>query len=78
MKDNTKNNRIEEVMTGAIKNLRNLVDVDIVVGKPIETNSNLVINTITKYKMTIKTTKIPNAICIPSITSTTCSKYKNK
>ena len=51
MKDNTKNNRIEEVMTGAIKNLRNLVDVDIVVGKPIETNSNLVIIPLTKVTM---------------------------
>ena len=31
-------NRIEEVMTSAMRNLKSLVDIDVVVGKPIETN----------------------------------------
>ncbi len=39
MKDNEFNNRIEEVMTSAMKNLRSLVDVDIVVGKTITSGS---------------------------------------
>ena len=51
MKDNNYNNKIEEVMTSAMKNLRSLVDVDIVVGKPIETTSNLVIIPLTKVAM---------------------------
>ena len=46
-----KNNRIEEVMSGAIKNLRSLVDVDVVVGKQIEKSSNLVIIPLTKVTM---------------------------
>lgn len=46
-----KNNRIEEVMSGAMKNLRMLVDVDVVVGRQIETNSNLVIIPLTKVTM---------------------------
>ena len=46
-----KSNRIEEVMSGAIKNLRSLVDVDVVVGRQIETNSNLVIIPLTKVTM---------------------------
>lgn len=47
MKDNFFNNRIEEVMTSAMKNLRSLVDVDIVVGKPI-TSGMLFIIPLTK------------------------------
>ena len=35
MKDNVNHNKIEEVMASAMKNLRTLVDVDIVVGKSI-------------------------------------------
>lgn len=51
MKEYTKNNRIEEVMSGAIKNIRSLIDVDVVIGKPIETNSNLTIIPLTKVTM---------------------------
>ena len=47
MKDNEFNNRIEEVMTSAMKNLRSLVDVDIVVGKTI-TSGTLSIIPLTK------------------------------
>lgn len=43
MKDNYFNNKIEEVMNSAMKNLKNLVDVDVVVGKPICANSLLII-----------------------------------
>ena len=35
MKDNNYSSRIEDVMTSAMKNLRSLIDVDIVVGKTI-------------------------------------------
>ncbi len=45
------NNRIEEVMSSAMKNLRSLVDVDVVVGNPIETNSRLTIIPLTKVTM---------------------------
>lgn len=52
MKDNNiYKNKIEEVMTSAMNNLRTLVDVDIVVGKPIETNSSLTIIPLTKVTM---------------------------
>ena len=51
MKDNNKSNRIEEFVSGAIKNMRSLVDVDIVIGKPIDTNSNLIIIPLTKVTM---------------------------
>lgn len=51
MKDNNKSNRIEEFVSGAIKNMRSLVDVDIVIGKPIDTNSNLIIVPLTKVTM---------------------------
>lgn len=47
MKDNF-NNRIEEVMSTAMHNIRSLVDVDIVVGQPIATNSNATIIPLTK------------------------------
>ncbi len=49
MKDN--NNRIEEVMSVAMENMRSLIDVDIVVGKPIVTTSQLVILPLTKVTM---------------------------
>ena len=51
MKDNSMNNKIEEVMSSAMKNLRSLVDIDVVVGKPIQTNSELVIIPLTKVTM---------------------------
>ena len=51
MKGEMFKNRIEDVMTSAMKNLRTLVDVDIVVGKQIETNSNLIIIPLTKVTM---------------------------
>lgn len=51
MKDKSFNNKIEDVMTSAMKNLRSLVDVDIVVGKPIETTSELTIIPLTKVTM---------------------------
>lgn len=52
MKDGfNKSNRIEEFVSGAIKNMRSLVDVDVVVGKKIETDSNLTIIPLTKVTM---------------------------
>ena len=51
MKDNNNNNRIEEVMTSAMRNLKSLVDIDVVVGKPIETNSTMTIIPLTKVTM---------------------------
>lgn len=51
MKINEYNNKIEEVMTSAMKNLRTLVDVDIVVGKAIETNSSMTIIPLTKVTL---------------------------
>ncbi len=44
-------NRIKQVMTETIKSMRSLVDVDIVIGKPIETNSLLTIIPLTKVTM---------------------------
>lgn len=38
MKDNFYGNKIEEVMTSAMKNLRSLIDVDVVVGDIISSN----------------------------------------
>ncbi len=49
MKDEYKN-RIEEIMSTALKNMRSLVDVDIVVGKPIVSN-DLIIIPLTKVSM---------------------------
>ncbi len=51
MKDNVYSNKIEEVMTSAMKNLRTMVDVDVVVGRPIETNTKLTIIPLTKVTM---------------------------
>ena len=42
MKDNF-NNKIEEVMSTAMKNIRSLIDVDIVIGKPIATTASVTI-----------------------------------
>lgn len=51
MKDNNKINRIEEFVSGAIKNIKTLIDVDVVVGKAIDSNSNLTIIPLTKVTM---------------------------
>lgn len=46
------NSRIEEVMASGMRNLRSLVDVDVVVGEPIKSaNSNLTIIPLTKVSM---------------------------
>ena len=51
MKKFNKNNRIEEVMTVAMRNLKSLVDVDLVVGKSIVANEKLTIIPLTKVTM---------------------------
>ena len=51
MKSENYINKIEEVMTSAMKNLRSLVDVDVVIGKKIETDSNITIFPLTKVTM---------------------------
>lgn len=51
MKDNQKSNRIEEFVSGAISNIKSLIDVDIVIGKPIQSGSNLTIIPLTKITM---------------------------
>ena len=38
MKDNQMNNKIEEVMSSAMKNLRTLVDIDVVVESQFKVN----------------------------------------
>ena len=43
--------KIEDVMVIAMKNLRTLVDVDIVVGRPIQANEKLLIIPLTKVTM---------------------------
>ena len=43
--------KIEDVMVSAMKNLRTLVDVDIVVGRPIQANEKLLIIPLTKVTM---------------------------
>lgn len=50
MKDNQNNNKIEEVMKSAFNNIRSLIDVDVVVGKPILANS-LIVYPLTKVSM---------------------------
>ncbi len=47
MKDSF-NNRIEEVMSTAMRNIRSLVDVDIVIGKPIASSSSVTIIPLSK------------------------------
>ena len=51
MKDSYMGNKIEDVMISAMKNFRTLVDVDIVVGKPISANENMSIIPLTKVTM---------------------------
>lgn len=51
MKEINKGNRIEEIIDGTIKNLRGLVDVDLVVGSQIKTDSRLIIYPLTKVTM---------------------------
>ena len=51
MKDMNKSNRIEEMVAGAMNNLKSLVDVDLVIGSQIKTNSNLIIYPLTKVTM---------------------------
>lgn len=51
MKDNFSGNKIDEVMNSALKNIRTLVDVDVVVGKQIANNSGLVVLPLTKVTM---------------------------
>lgn len=41
-------NKIEEVMTSSIKNLQSLIDVDVVIGKPIFQNELMTIVPLTK------------------------------
>ncbi len=50
MRDNY-NSRIEEVMSTAMKNIRSLVDVDVVVGEPIKSSTELTIIPLTKVTM---------------------------
>lgn len=51
MKEFLGGNRIKDVMAESIKSMRSLVDIDVVVGKAIETNSNLTIIPLTKVTM---------------------------
>lgn len=51
MKDVKNNNRIQEIVYGAVDNIKSLIDVDVVIGKPIEAGSNLTIIPLTKVTM---------------------------
>ena len=51
MKDRVYKNKIEEVMNSAMNNLKSLVDIDVVVGKPIISNANMTIIPLTKVTM---------------------------
>lgn len=51
MKDSFSGSKIDEVMSTALKNIRSLVDVDVVVGKQIENNSGLIVLPLTKVTM---------------------------
>ncbi len=51
MKEIGGENRIRDVMAETIKSMRTLVDVDIVIGKPIQSNSLLTIIPLTKVTM---------------------------
>ena len=51
MKDSFSGSKIDEVMSTALKNIRSLVDVDVVVGKPIENESSLIVLPLTKVTM---------------------------
>ena len=48
MKDKIYKNKIEEVMNSAMNNLKSLVDIDVVVGKPIVSNDMMTIIPLTK------------------------------
>lgn len=50
MRDDFKN-KIDEIMSTALHNIRSLVDVDIVVGQPISTESDLIIIPLTKVSL---------------------------
>ena len=51
MKDKIYKNKIEDVMSLAMQNIRSLVDVDVVVGKSISNNQNISIYPLTKVTM---------------------------
>ena len=51
MKDKIYKNKIEEVMNSAMNNLKSLVDIDVVVGKPIVSNDMMTIIPLTKVTM---------------------------
>lgn len=51
MKDKIYTNKIEEVMRSAMNNLRSLVDIDVVVGKPIISEGEMTIIPLTKVTM---------------------------
>ena len=51
MKDRVYTNKIEEVMNSAMNNLKSLVDIDVVVGKPIISNNAMTIIPLTKVTM---------------------------
>lgn len=51
MKEFMGGNRIKDVMAESIKSMRSLVDIDVVVGSPIETNTKLTIIPLTKVTM---------------------------
>ena len=51
MKDRVYTNKIEEVMNSAMNNLKSLVDIDVVVGKPIISNNVMTIIPLTKVTM---------------------------
>ena len=51
MKDKIYTNKIEEVMRSAMNNLRSLVDIDVVVGRPIISETEMTIIPLTKVTM---------------------------
>ena len=51
MKDKIYKNKIEEVMNSAMNNLKSLVDIEVVVGKPIVSNDMMTIIPLTKVTM---------------------------
>ena len=51
MKEKEYYNKIEEIMTSSMKNLKSFVDVDVVVGKPVYDTENLTIIPLTKVVM---------------------------
>lgn len=51
MKEKEYYNKIEEIMTSSMKNLKTLIDVDVVIGKPIVQSENIIIIPLTKIIM---------------------------